>query len=176
MISKQFKVGSIIFLALFLPFSIITKAKVREKIVGASLNAQGEPFMACKLPDLDGRTMDINQEAQKHKITLINIWASWCGPCRSEMPMLAEIYRTYKDRGLMLISVNVDQNPAERDAYLRDNPVPFPVLYDAQSTISNAYGFPGIPVTIVLDQQARIAQTVTGADMKMKEMAAKWLK
>jgi thiol-disulfide isomerase/thioredoxin len=65
------------------------------------------------------------------EVVLINFWASWCGPCRQEMPILSELHDKFKDMGFTVLGVNVEENSAEARRLLKDMPVSFPVLFDS---------------------------------------------
>ena len=72
----------------------------------------------------------------KGQVVMINFWASWCGPCRQEMPLLEDIYKKYSKLGFTLIGVNVEPDSKAADDWLKQTPVSFPVLYDKNSKVS----------------------------------------
>ena len=67
---------------------------------------------------------------------MINFWASWCGPCRQELPILNTLYKQYKDMGFVILGVNIDNDPALADKLLKDIKVDFPVLLDPENRIA----------------------------------------
>ena len=76
----------------------------------------------------------------KGDVVMINFWASWCGPCRQEMPLLDDIYKQYKDMGFVLLGVNVEPTTrSSANGWLKKTPVSYPILYDPKSAVSQLY-------------------------------------
>lgn len=73
------------------------------------------------------------------QVVLINFWASWCGPCRKEMPLLDQLYQQYKPLGFTVLGVNVEEDPAQARTLLGKVPVSFPVLFDGTNAVSKQY-------------------------------------
>lgn len=90
------------------------------------------------------------------EVVMINFWASWCGPCRQEMPLLETLYSDYKDYGFTLLGVNVDENQEAADKLLKQIPVSFPVLYDASSSVVELYDVDAMPSTILVDRDGNM--------------------
>lgn len=90
------------------------------------------------------------------EVVLINFWASWCGPCRQEMPVLSELHDKYKDMGFTVLGVNVEENSAAARKLLRDMPVSFPVLFDNDSTVSKKYDVVAMPSTVLVDRDGNV--------------------
>lgn len=99
-----------------------------------------------------------NLRLSEHKgqVVLINFWASWCGPCRQEMPLLDEMQDKYAKLGFTVFGVNVDKNPAKADKILKDIPVSFPVLYDPDGTVSQLYDVSAMPTTVIVDRDGNM--------------------
>ena len=89
----------------------------------------------------------------KGDVVMINFWASWCGPCRQEMPLLDSIYKQYKDMGFTLLGVNVEPDSHNADAWLKKTPVSYPILYDPKSQVSQLYQVQAMPTTVIVDRQ-----------------------
>jgi thiol-disulfide isomerase/thioredoxin len=92
----------------------------------------------------------------KGQVVMINFWATWCGPCRKEMPLLDAIYKQYKDKSFTLLSVNVEPDPKLANDWLKKTPVSFPVLYDVKSDVSNLYKVAVMPSSIFVDKKGNL--------------------
>lgn len=99
---------------------------------------------------------NIRLEDLRGQVVMLNFWASWCGPCRQEMPLLDELYKRYGRAGFTLLGVNVDTNPADADRYLKKVQVSFPVLYDTQSVAAKAYDVSAMPTTIMIGRDGKM--------------------
>jgi peroxiredoxin len=95
--------------------------------------------------------------AQYHgQVVMINFWASWCGPCRQEMPLLESIYKKYNKLGFTLLGVNVEPDSQAADDWLKATPVTFPILYDKESKVSKLYDVAGMPSTVIIDRSGKL--------------------
>ncbi len=99
---------------------------------------------------------NIRLEEQRGKVVMINFWASWCAPCRKEMPLLDDLYDRYKDAGFTLFGVNVEQNPEAAKKFLEDVGVSFPILYDPESDVSRTYQVSAMPTTVMVDRDGEV--------------------
>ena len=106
---------------------------------------------AFTLQSVDGKQVSLAQF--KGDVVMINFWASWCGPCRQEMPLLDSIYKQYKDMGFTLLGVNVEPDAHNADAWLKKTPVSYPVLYDPKSEVSQLYHVQAMPTTVIVDRR-----------------------
>jgi peroxiredoxin len=109
---------------------------------------------AFTLQSVDGKTVSLAQF--KGDVVMINFWASWCGPCRQEMPLLDDIYKQYKDMGFVLLGVNVEPDTHDANAWLKKTPVSYPVLYDPKSQVSQLYQVQAMPTTVIVDRQGNV--------------------
>jgi peroxiredoxin len=89
-------------------------------------------------------------------VVMINFWATWCGPCRQEMPILNDLYLKYRDKGFTLLGVNVEKNNSKAANMIRDLRVVYPVLFDQQSEVSKLYKVDDMPSTILVDRDGKI--------------------
>ncbi len=116
--------------------------------------AAGTPAAAFQLPAAAGDQVSLAD--LKGQVVLINFWASWCGPCRQEMPVLDQLYRKYKTAGFTLLGVNVEPKSGDAISFLKGTPVSFPILFDPQSKVSTLYEVSGMPSTVIVDRKGNI--------------------
>ncbi|WMS88505.1 TlpA family protein disulfide reductase [Pleionea litopenaei] len=89
-------------------------------------------------------------------VVMINFWASWCGPCRQEMPLLDEFYKKYSKLGFVLLGVNVEEDSSKAAGYLSEVPVSFPILYDNTNSVSKMYDVDAMPSTVLVDREGNL--------------------
>ena len=123
-------------------------------LAGAASAAVDPPAPAFSLPARGGATIDLAQ--YKGQVVMINFWASWCVPCRQEMPLLDSIYKKYKPLGFTLLSVNVEPEQKDAENFLKQTPVTFPVAFDAKSQVSSLYNVQGMPTTVFIDRKGNV--------------------
>lgn len=99
---------------------------------------------------------NIRLSEQKGTVVLVNFWASWCGPCRKEMPLLEEMQKKYSPLGFTVLGVNVDKDSSLADKILDDIPVSFPILFDASGDISKLYDVDAMPTTVIVDRNGKM--------------------
>ncbi|MEH6567641.1 MAG: TlpA disulfide reductase family protein [Halioglobus sp.] len=99
---------------------------------------------------------NIRLSEYRGQVVLINFWASWCGPCRQEMPHLDAIHQKYQPMGFTVFGVNVEQDRKMADKILRDIPVSFPILFDDSNLVSELYDVDAMPVTVLVDRNGDI--------------------
>ena len=95
---------------------------------------------------------NIRLQDLRGQVVMLNFWASWCGPCRQEMPLMDDIFKKYESLGFTILAVNVDEDSADADAFLKSVPVSFPVLYDNESKVSEMFAVDAMPTSIMIDR------------------------
>jgi peroxiredoxin len=110
----------------------------------------GGPAPAFTLASRAGQ--DVSLAQYRGQVVMINFWASWCGPCRQEMPLLESIYKKYNRMGFTLLGVNVEPDSNAANEWLKATPVSFPILYDKDSKVSKLYDVAGMPSTVIIDR------------------------
>ena len=140
---------------------ILNAGKLFALIAAVMLALSTAPFAAAvdTAPDFalkgrDGETLRLSDH--RGEVILLNFWASWCGPCRQEMPLLNTINDRYSKLGFSVIGVNVDKDSALADKILKDIPVDFPVLYDNESVVSQNYNVSAMPTTVIIDRDGKM--------------------
>jgi peroxiredoxin len=137
-------------IAVLLPLAVA--AMLALPATGA--DAPSGPAPAFTLDSRSGAKISLSQ--YKGQVVMLNFWASWCGPCRQEMPLLENIYKKYSKMGFTLIGVNVEPDSKAAEGFLKDTPISFPVIYDKDSTVSKAYDVSGMPSTVIIDRKGNI--------------------
>ena len=89
-------------------------------------------------------------------VVMINFWATWCGPCRDEMPLLDELYGRYQRVGFRLLGVNIDDDTRRAMAMVDELGVRFPVLFDEKEEVSKLYEVEAMPVTVLVDREGTV--------------------
>jgi thiol-disulfide isomerase/thioredoxin len=92
----------------------------------------------------------------KGQVVLINFWATWCGPCRKEMPLLEQIQKKYAPLGFTMLGVNVEEDTRLMEAFLKDVPVTFPILLDPANGVSKLYNVSAMPSTVIVDRKGNV--------------------
>lgn len=112
-----------------------------------------------KAPDFTLKTMrggNFKLSEHRGEVVMINFWASWCGPCRQEMPLLEDLYKRYKDGGFTLLGVNVEEDSSQAQKLLKEIRVTFPILYDSSNKVSALYKVEAMPSTIIVDRDGNM--------------------
>ena len=152
----------ILFLCGFAAFSISVKQKLRvEKSPLESLKI-GERMPDFTLHDQLGKEYALSTLEPGKKLILINFWATWCGPCRLEMPDFEKLYTSKEKDGLLILAIDEDEERAKLDAYLKLKPVSFPILVDDGGGLSNRFGVTALPTSVLVGGDGRIRAVMEG--------------
>ena len=106
------------------------------------------------LKSIDGKNIKLSELSGN--VVLINFWASWCGPCLQEMPLLNAIHQKYEPLGFTVLGVNVEENSANARAFLAERGVDFPILLDSKNQVSKLYDVVAMPTTVVVDRDGNM--------------------
>ena len=140
-------------MALPILFSISATAQVKE----------GEDAPNFTLKNLDGKEISLSEFRGKH--VLVNFWATWCGPCKIEMPSLEALYEKFKDKNFALLAISNDMFGANIvKPFVKAHKINFTVLLDQRLKVSNAFGVVSLPTTFMIDPQGKIIGALFGAE------------
>ena len=106
------------------------------------------------LKSRDGTNIKLSE--LRGQVVMLNFWASWCGPCRQEMPILEKIYQKYEPLGFTLLGVNVEEDSKEALHYLKTVEVSFPILFDNENSTSQLYDVIAMPSTVMIDRDGNM--------------------
>ncbi|OOZ39548.1 redoxin [Solemya pervernicosa gill symbiont] len=95
-------------------------------------------------------------------VVMINFWASWCAPCRQEMPLIDALHQRYEKLGFTVLGINVDSDSSAAIKWLKEQPVSFPILFDSENSVSQGYQVAAMPSTVMVDRDGKIRFTHLG--------------
>jgi len=113
------------------------------------------------VPGTIGKLQSLSQ--LKGKVVFLNFWATWCGPCRAEMPSMQVLYDSYREKGLEILAVNCGEKQDQVLSFLKSNKLSFPAALDADGKVSGVYGIQAIPTTYLIDRDGNIVARVMGS-------------
>ncbi len=116
-------------------------------VFAKSLNGPAQDFT---LPSNTGKNIRLSE--LKGEVVLLNFWASWCGPCRQEMPELEKLHKKYQRLGFTVLGVNAEKNHKKADKIVEKGQLSFPILYDTDSSIYKLYKVKAMPSTVLIDR------------------------
>ncbi len=154
--SKNIAYGLGIFLvALLLYAGLLTNSKS----VSSTGLGKGKPAPDFTLKTLDGKEVSLSD--LRGKVVLINFWATWCPPCRSEMPLFERVYREYKDKGFEILAVSTDSSLEPVKKFVKDYKLSFKIAYDDKN-VAGLYGIQGLPTSFLIDRDGKILKVRLG--------------
>ncbi len=154
---------AVVLIGIFLSYFLLAGKNYCPVAKASALDeAQVQPLApGFTLPNMKGDSVSLAD--YRGKVVVLNFWASWCPPCRAEMPSMEQLYKKMKGNDFELLAVNVEKNgrPAVTD-FIKKIPVSFPVLLDDTQHVSGLYQVSGLPQTVIINKQGEIVQQFTG--------------
>ncbi len=132
--------------------------------------SQGKPAPDFALQDVSGKLVRLRD--LRGQVVLINLWATWCPPCRAEMPDLAAVYNAHKSEGFVILGVNDQERQETVMDFLALNPLPYPILLDVDSRVARAYGVSFLPASFLIDRRGVLRATMPGQSNRAQLEAA----
>lgn len=123
-----------------------------SSLAASSLEGQAAPDFVLK--SSGGENLRLSE--YRGDVVMINFWATWCGPCRQEMPLLDDLYSRYERVGFTLLGVNIDDDSRRAMKMIDELGVSFPVLFDESKEVSKLYAVSAMPVTILVDREGTV--------------------
>jgi thiol-disulfide isomerase/thioredoxin len=126
---------------------------------GRALAGEGmapKPAADFTLPIHKGGGKAVTLSKLRGQVVMVNFWATWCAPCRQEFPLLDQMYKKYQPMGFQLLAVNVEDDKADPDTFLKQVPVSFPVLRDLKNEVSRRYNVQAMPTTVLVDRKGQL--------------------
>lgn len=144
-------------------------AKIRQTFINKEQTDKGGKFIDFTLPNEKGVETSLASIVESAPLTIVDFWASWCGPCRAEIPNLISLHNQYKGRGLKVVGVDVwERNDEAGPRAAKEMKIPYTVLYGGTQEITDLYGILGIPTILLIDREGKIL----ARDIRGEELAA----
>jgi peroxiredoxin len=120
----------------------------------------GDEAPDFQIQTLDGKTVQLSD--YRGKVVLLNFWATWCKPCRTEMPDIQRVYDKFKERNFEVLAVNIAEQPVTVNSFAKGLRLTFPIGLDSQKEITKMYKVGPLPASFFIDQEGKIAQIFQG--------------
>lgn len=136
-------------------------SNIKQQVNKLTATAVGQKFTDFELKNLEGKAVKLSDYAGKGKVVLVDFWASWCGPCRQEMPNVVKVYNQYKDKGFEIVGVSLDQTEEAWKKGIADLGITWPQMSDLkywQCEAAAIYGVNAIPHTVLIDKDGTIIE------------------
>ncbi len=159
----------IVFRSLLLCLSFIISiqvvyAEATEKQLAANFTLKSQHDKNIKLTELRGQ------------VIMLSFWATWCGNCIQQFPVLNQYYKKNKNRGFRLLAINIDEDSVKAKRFTQKRKFNYPVLFDSQNQISMLYSIPDIPVVILIDRDGYIRHTLESNQIKQQKITQQLIK
>ncbi len=127
---------------------------------GGPATLAGAPAQSYPIKRLDGATDSLDR--YRGRVVFVNLWASWCAPCRSEVPALERLYQEDRDKGLVVLGIDQGESAEAAAAFARELKVTYPILLDEDQRYGRAYAAVGLPTSLVVDRSGHIVRGIDG--------------
>ncbi len=132
----------------------------------------GEVAPEVKLDLLDGGSFDLAEQKGKN-VVILDFWATWCGPCRQAMPVIEKVADKYKDKGVMLVAVNLEEGAEEIQKFLEDSELKVTIALDKDGAVGRAFGAEAIPQTVLVGKDGSVQVVVVGTSPNLEAQLTK---
>jgi peroxiredoxin len=135
----------------------------------------GSPAPEIALQDLQGR--DVKLSDLRGKVVLVNFWATWCKPCKEEMPAMQASYDKLRGKGFVVLAVNELEDTARVAEHIRTHGHTFEVVMDHNNEVANMYGVVGLPASFFIDPQGIVRERISGSlltESRIEEMVQRY--
>ena len=134
---------------------------------GGPANLAGAPAVSFTIPRVGGGSDSL--AAHRGSIVLMNFWATWCPPCKEEMPALETLYRSERSRGLVVLGIDQGESVSTAGAFAKAHGVTFPILVDEHQQYGRTYEGIGLPTSVIVGRDGRVVRGIDGA-MTIEQM------
>lgn len=133
----------------------------------------GQPAPQFSLTDFNGRS--VNLKDLSNKVVIVDFWATWCSPCRHEIPQLNKLYRDNKARGLEIVGVSMDDESGVVKEFLKGNRIDYPVVMGNEGVANDFGGIEGLPTKFIIDRNGNVVKKLVGYQVTELERAVQEL-
>jgi peroxiredoxin len=153
---------TILFVFIACVFLIVFLRKERDSTLKTAEPIQpGLEMPNFTFPDINGKEVSLSDH--RGKVVLVNVWATWCPPCRQEMPSMQSLYEKFKGENFEILAVSIDSEGREAVApFMRKMNLTFPALLDPGESIRSLYGITGVPESFIIDKQGILVEKIIG--------------
>jgi len=143
-------------------FALAEAGTAADPMQALGLQAPNEPVAAPEfsLSDLAGKKVQL--KALRGSLVFLNFFATWCGPCREEMPGMERLFRTHQDKGLVVLAVNMEENAKTVRPFVQQLKLSFPIVLDTEGAVTRDYGVRALPVSFLIGRDGHIRWRAIG--------------
>ncbi len=139
---------------------------IKDRRDGLSFEPASKEKLNLTFESLDGRKVSISE--YEGKVVLVNFWATWCPPCKEEMPLFEDIQNKYRDKNFQIVAINMDTNESALREYVRTNNFSFDIYKGNQEDLRNL-GISGFPTSYLLDKEGKVCKVKLGIYKEVEE-------
>ena len=142
---------------------------IKEDAERSNMTSNGQSFIDITIPSMDGGELKLSDIIRDNKLTLVDCWASWCGPCRAEMPNVVSLYEKYHKKGLEIVGISFDEDETAWKNAVKTMNMTWPQASELRSwdnIMTQKYGVTSIPYTILIDSNG----TIIGQQLRGEEL------
>ncbi len=159
----QYHKTEVLFLLVSIAFTLLTGMAKRPPLIGGLVPQ-------FQLETLSGSPAKISD--YRGKVILLNFWASWCTPCKAEMPEIQAAYESFKDKDFVVLGINFGEKPKEAEKLVKEMGLTFPILLDREVEVAERHQVVSLPVTFFIDPKGIIKERVFGGTLTKKDIEA----
>ena len=160
LVAQGVAVGLVVLLFTLLVWTLVTEEGGDLAAAAARGERPQAPDFTLERLDREG---ELTLSSLRGKVVVLNVWASWCIPCKEEAPFLEQVWRENRNRGLVVVGLDAKDFRSDARAFMKRFGLTFPVVYDGPGDNLGGYGVTGFPETFVLDREGRVIEAFAGA-------------